>query len=91
MLNQNQECSRTLNRRARPPLVLIGWLLGPGRGRLGGEAHVVVGAGGGLVGEVGGEQGGPVVLDDDRVVLGHVDGWGQLVVTWGLTVQRGRG
>lgn len=64
------------------PLVLgAGQLFGPRRRGVGGEGHVVVGAGRGLVGEVRREQRRPVVLDDHRVVLRHVDGGRELVVS----------
>lgn len=63
------------------PVGLIWRLLSPGRCGVRGEAHVIVGAGGGLVGEVWGQQGGAVVFNDHRVVLRHVDGGRQLVVT----------
>lgn len=46
------------------------------------EAQVVMGAGGRAVGEVGGKQRRPVVGDDHDVVLRHVDGRGELKVTW---------
>lgn len=67
-----------------PPVVGRGRrrrLFGPRRRGVGGEAHVVVGAGRRLVGEVWREERRPVVLDDHRVVLRHVDGRGQLVVS----------
>lgn len=74
----------TRNRYSRigSPLGLHVNLLGPGGGGLGGEARVVARAGGRVVGELGaGQRGGPVILDDDGVVLGHVHGGRQLVVT----------
>lgn len=70
--------------REDPPVVGRGRrrrLFGPRRRGVGDEAHVVVGAGRRLVGEVWREERRPVVLDDHRVVLRHVDGRGQLVVS----------
>lgn len=64
-----------------PLFNLAGRLFGPRRSHVGSEGHVVVGAGRRLVGQVGGQQGRPVVLDDHRVVLRHVDRRGELVVS----------
>lgn len=45
-------------------------------------AHVVVGTGGRLVRKVDGKQGRPVVFDHHNIVLRHVDGRREVVVTW---------
>lgn len=66
-----------------PLFILAGWLLGPRRSHVGNEGHVVVGAGGRLVGQVRRQKWWPVVLDDHGVVLRHVDRRGELVVCWG--------
>lgn len=64
------------------PLFVLDWrLFGPWGSHVGGEGHVVVGAGGRLVGQVRRKEGRPVVLDDHRVVLRHVDRRGELVVS----------
>lgn len=65
-----------------PLVVLIGRLFGPRRRHVGGEGHVVVGAGRGLVREVRREERRPVVLYDHGVVLRHVDGRRELIVSW---------
>lgn len=62
------------------PFVRRGDVLRPGRSRLCGERHVVTGTGRRLVGQVGGKNGQSVVFDQDRVVLGHVDGRRELAV-----------
>lgn len=71
----------TIPTRLHPPVILTGRLFGPRRRPRGGYGDVVVGAGRRLVGEVGRQQRRTVVLDHDRVVLGHVDGRRQLVVS----------
>lgn len=63
------------------PVVLSRQLFGPRRDPVSGEAHVVVRAGRGVVGQVGREERRPVVLYDHRVVLRHVDGRRELVVS----------
>lgn len=77
---------KTLNHtegtKRRLPFGGTGQLFGPRRYPVSGEAHVVVRAGRRLVGEVRRQQRRPVVLDDHGVVLGHVDGRRQLVVSW---------
>lgn len=63
------------------PVILRGRLLRPGGRGLCDEGHVIVGAGGRLVREVGGEDGRSVVFDDDGVILRHVDRRRELIVT----------
>lgn len=65
---------------ARSPFILAGQLVDPGRRVLSHEAHVIVGTGRRLVGEVRGERGRPIVFDHHYVVLRHVHGRGELVV-----------
>lgn len=63
-------------RATRSPLILIRDHVDPGR------RQVVVGAGGRAAGQVDGEERRPVVGDHHDVVLRHVDGRGELEVTW---------
>lgn len=65
-----------------PLVILFGRLFGPRRRHVGGEGHIVVGAGRRLVREVGWEEGRPVVLYDHSVILRHVDGRRELIVSW---------
>lgn len=78
----NTEIERKASGEFHPLVVLNGRLFGPQRRHVGGEGHVIVGAGWRLVREVRRQKGGPVVLDDHGVVLRHVDRRRELVVSW---------
>lgn len=64
-----------------PLFILAGRLFCPRRSHVVDKGHVVVGAGGRLVRQVGGQEGRPIVLDDHCIVLRHVDRRGKLVVS----------
>ena len=53
----------------------------PGHRGVSHEAHVIVGTGGGLVGEVGRKQRRPIIFDHHYVILRHVHSRRELVVT----------
>lgn len=74
-------CTLTRNNSFRLPVILIGQLFSPRWSHISGEADIIVRARGRLVRKVGWKKRRPVIFYDHGVVLRHVDGRWELIVS----------